>query len=299
MADTQWYSAVNGKQEGPFGEEAFRAMIARGEIRPDTLVWSPALAGWTKAGEVPGLTPASQRPPGLTPVIPAQPPAAWQTAQAADYPGGEPGEPIFTVAGPFRLLGWSLLVALCQLLVIPSPWANAGFYRWFVTTLVLPNRKRVAFTGRGGDIWYIFMLGALCGLLGAVHFAAQLLLLPLSVLFYRIIMRWFFAGLIWHGQREPLRFTGGYWAFLGWQAFLLVSLISIIGWAWVFTAMTRWICRHVEGSSKKLSFVGSGWAVLWRSVVLTITCIFIIPIPWMMQWYTRWVISQLCLSDRV
>lgn len=314
MADKQWYSAIGGQQQGPFGEEQFRGMIERGEIRPDTLVWNASLSGWIKAGEVPGLLPpAPPRPPGLPPAIgapppafpvqqpgyPAQQPAAWQTAQADPYPGGEAGQPLVTTAGPFGLLGRSLLVAIGQIFVIPSPWTGAAFYRWFVGTIELPNRKKVVFVGRGGDIWYAFMLAALCSLVGAAGFIVQLLLMPLTVLFYRIIVRWFFANLTWEGQRQPLQFIGGYWPFLGWQAFMTVSMISIIGWAWVFTAMTRWMCRNVVGSSKKLSFVGTGWSVLWRSVVFVLACIFIIPIPWMMRWYARWFVSQLCLSDRV
>jgi GYF domain 2 len=299
MADTHWYYAVDGKQQGPFDEAQFRSMIERGQIGPDMLVWSASMPDWAKARDVPGLIPASTRPPSLPPSVPLQRPATVQTLQAANYPGGEPGEPLLTTAGPFALLGRALLVAIGQFVIIPSPWTNAMFYRWLVTTIELPNRKRVTFTGRGGDIWYIFMLGALCGLAGAIHFLIQLLLLPLTVLFYRIIVRWVFAHLVWEGQREPLQFVGGYWAFLGWQAFFLVSLISVIGWAWVSTAMLRWMCRNVIGSSKRLSFVGGGWGVLWRGFVLGITCIFIIPIPWMMRWYTRWIVSQFCLSDRI
>lgn len=304
MAEAQWYSAVNGQQQGPFGEQQFRAMIGRGEVRADTLVWSASLPGWTKAGDVPGLIPAAMRTPSAVPPVPlpgapgqaAYPPVSYQ--QASQYPGGEPGAPMVTRAGPFGLLGRMLLVALCQLLIIPSPWANAAVYRWFTSTVDLPNGKRVVFNGRGGDIWYIFMAAALCGLIGAIHLVVQFLLIPLTALFYLMIVRWYFANLTWEGQRQPLQFTGAYIGFLGWSALMTISFLSIIGWAWVMTAQTRWICRHVEGSSQRLSFVGSGWGVLWRTFVLTITCIFIIPIPWMMCWFVRWWVSQLCLSPR-
>jgi len=126
----------------------------------------------------------------------------------------------------------------------------------------------------------------------------QLLALPLSVLFYLMIMRWVFGNLVWEGQSERLRFTGGYWGMLGWWLFIVLAMISLIGWAWVFTAMMRWTCRHVEGTDTRLSFVAGGWSVLWRIWVLGLVCIFIIPIPWIMAWYVRWFTAQFCLSRR-
>ncbi len=136
------------------------------------------------------------------------------------------------------------------------------------------------------------------GLGGFFNPLVPLVLLPLSVLLYIIVARWFFRNLTWDGQSEPLRFTGGYWAFLGWSAFMWVAAITIIGWAWVMTAVIRWACRHIEGSSKQLTFEASGWGVLWRSLVFGLTSIFIIPIPWTLRWYMNWFITQFYLRDR-
>ena len=304
MADKQWYYAANGKQEGPVGEPQLRAMIERGEVKPDALVWTASLSGWTRALDVPGLIPDALRPPpSAIPGVGTLQSGTFQSApyppSTSEWPGGEPGAALATTASVFGLFGRSLLAFIGQIFIIPSPWTSAAVYRWLVGTIELPNRKRVVFVGRGGDIWYAFILGALCGWIGVIHIGLQLLLMPLTVLFYRIIVRWLFANLTWEGQRQSLRFTGSYWGFLGWQAFMLLALFSIIGWAWVFTAQIRWMCRHVEGSSQRLSFVGTGWGVLWRSFVFGLTCIVIIPIPWMLRWYTRWLISQLCLSSRV
>jgi hypothetical protein len=308
MADKLWYAALNGKQAGPFAEPLLRAMIARGEVRPDTLVWSAPMANWTRAADVPGLIPA-HRPPPLPGAAPAAPPtsvpssgppaAPYPPQRAGDYPGGEPGVPFTFTGGPWALLGRTLLVALCQYLVIPSPWANTAFYRWFVAHSEPPSGPAVTFTGMPGDIWYIFILNALCAYAGAVHPALPLITIPLSILFNLIIIRWFFANLAWEGQSARLVFTGGYWALLGWFLFTALAFLSIIGWAWVMTATLRWLCRHVEGSGKKLSFVGGGWSLLWRTWVFTLTCILIIPIPWMLRWYVRWMVSQFHLSERV
>ena len=55
MADRVWYFAVGGNRQGPISEDDLHARIARGEIRPDTLVWNSSMADWAKAGTVPGL----------------------------------------------------------------------------------------------------------------------------------------------------------------------------------------------------------------------------------------------------
>jgi hypothetical protein len=212
--------------------------------------------------------------------------------------GGQAGAPLTLTAGVWPLLGRSLLVVIGQILVIPSPWTTTSYYRWLVLNIRLPQDKQATFTGQPGDIWYIFMLSALFGYAGSVRFWLQLIIIPLTVLFYLVIMRWFFANLTWDGRTSGLTFTGRYWGLLGWSALTWLAAFTIIGWAWVLAAMIRWICRHVEGSSKQLSFVASGWDMLWRSFVFALSCIFIIPIPWTGRWYLAWLVSQFYLSDR-
>ena len=123
----------------------------------------------------------------------------------------------------------------------------------------------------------MFILYALCAVVGAVYSLVQVVVIPLSAYLVLRITRWFFANLTWEGQREPLRFTGGYWPLLGWSVLLPLSIITIIGWAWVATAWARWMCRHVEGSSRQLIFTASGWSYLWRVLVVAFTAIFLIP----------------------
>jgi hypothetical protein len=280
MTERLWYAALDGKQAGPFNDAQLRDLIARGQVTAETLIWSTPMTAWTKAGDIPGLMPGA-RPPAMH--------------------GGEgmPGGALSFDGGTWALLGRSLLVAICQILVIPSPWANTSYYRWFVEHTRLPIAKQAVFTGQPLDIWYIFILNALCGWAGTTHNPLALLAIPLNVLFTLLILRWFFTNLSWEGREEPLRFTGGYWPLLGWFALLWVSIITIIGWAWVTTAMNRWICRHIEGSSQELSFVASGWGMLWRTILFGVACALIIPIPWVLRWYVAWMISQFHLGDRV
>ena len=55
MQNRSWFYAAQGQQQGPYPEAQLRDLIARGMITPDTLVWSEGMAGWQKAGEIPGL----------------------------------------------------------------------------------------------------------------------------------------------------------------------------------------------------------------------------------------------------
>src|SRR5262249_12159558 len=61
----QWFFAANGQQQGPCAEAQFRDLIASGSVRADTLVWTEGMAGWQRAGEIPGLMASSAYPPSL------------------------------------------------------------------------------------------------------------------------------------------------------------------------------------------------------------------------------------------
>ena len=288
MADRVWYFAIGGNRQGPISENDLRVRIARGEIRADTLVWNSEMADWTKAGAVPGLIGAGA--PATPPGAPALP------AEIAD--GGQQGMPLIPKFGTWALLGYSLLVLVGMVLVIPAPWVNTWFYRWYVDHIELPNGHKVTFEGKPADIWYVLMANAALLYVNMIHSAVPLVTTLLSTLLYLLIIRWIFSSLAWTGQSERLRFTGSYWGLLGWSVLGLLSFITIIGWAWVATATLRWICRHIEGTHTQLSFVGSGWGLLWRSVLYVLSIAFIIPIPWTYAWIMRWYTSQFHLSAR-
>jgi hypothetical protein len=38
----------------------------------------------------------------------------------------------------------------------------------------------------------------------------------------------------------------------------VVSIITIIGWAWVYAAEMRWICRNIQGARRRVVFEGTG-----------------------------------------
>jgi hypothetical protein len=107
MSDRSWFYAPQGQQQGPFPEAQFRSLIARGTVTPDTLVWTDGMAGWQRAGDIPGLAPgAASRPPAAVP---------------------QPG------CGA-RCCG------LACVFIIPIPWMLRWYSQWYVSQFELVER---------------------------------------------------------------------------------------------------------------------------------------------------------------
>ena len=81
MAD-QWYLAVGGQTQGPFGLEEIKSKLAAGEITPETYVYGPGAAEWTplkSVGVLSGLLAGAAPPP------PPPPAPAGASADEIDY----------------------------------------------------------------------------------------------------------------------------------------------------------------------------------------------------------------------
>ena len=283
----QWFFAANGQQQGPYPEAQFRDLIMSGTVRADTLVWAEGMAGWQKAGEVPGLMPS-----GGPPMMPQGGPPPMMGG------GGATGHAITADLPIWGLLGRSIAYILGMLVVIPAPWVAVWFYRWFASRLRVPGRPNFEFTGQVGDIWWAFIILALLGLVGAYDATYQLITIILQAVVSWFVLRWAVSNLASNGQKIPTTFEGSIWGYIGWQLLLVISFITIIGWAWVITFMLRWICRNIAGTRREVVFNGSGLQVLWRSLVFALLCMLIIPIPWMLRWYSQWYVSQFALAPR-
>ena len=285
---SNWFYAANGQQQGPFGDVQLRDLIANGTVRADTLVWTEGMAGWQKAAEVPGLMASAGGPPVLP--MGGQPPMMGA--------GGGPGHALSADLPLWGLLGRSLVYIIGMAFVIPAPWVAVWFYRWFASRLQVPGRPNFSFTGQVADIWWAFILLALLGLVGAYDPTYQLIAFILQAVLSWVVLRWAVSNLASNGQKIPTAFDGSIWTFIGWQLLMIVSFITIIGWAWVITAMIRWMCRNISGTRREILFNASGWQVLWRSIVFALLCLLIIPIPWMLRWYGQWYVSQFALAPR-
>jgi hypothetical protein len=288
MSNRSWYYAAQGAQQGPIPEAELRNLVSRGVVTGETLLWTEGMAGWEKAGRIPGLMSY------LGGQAPGQPPAP-----SNDMSGPISLAPLSAKFGTWPLFGRALLMAIGESLVVPTPWVAVYFYRYVAENIRVPGRPNISFIGQPMEIWYVFMgMGALIYInminSGIVHFA---ILIAQGLLGW-MIMRWAVSRLASNGQPLPIRFEGSPLVYFGWYLFTIVSAISIIGWAWVLTAWMRWICRNIAGTRREVVFNGSGLHVLWRTIVFVIGCAFIIPIPWMLRWYSQWFVSQFALVQR-
>ena len=286
-----WFYASEGKQQGPFPEGQFRDLISQGVVRPDTLVWTEGMAGWQKAAEIPGLV------GGGPPMVPAGGPPMMGSG---GYAGGG-GEGSLAVDFSILEFTWrTLVLAIGSCFVIPVPWLFVWYTNWIVPCIKVPGRPNLSFTGSAMTLvpWFFgfIVLAIAIGVIGSTLLSN--LLFIAQIVLYWLLIKWMIANLASNGQPLGLSFTGTVWAYVGWNLLFAISIITIIGWAWVAAAQMRWFCRSIEGTRREIVFKGSGLDILWRGIVAAILSSLIIPIPWVYRWIMNWFASQTVLAPR-
>jgi len=288
MSNRSWFFASQGKQQGPYPEAQLREFIANGTVTAETLVWSEGMAGWQKAGDIPGLLAGASGPP-----------VVLQAAGPLTTAGGPAGGPLSIDFGIWEFTWRSVVLWIGLVFVIPVPWVLVMYCRWIVSRTRVPQRPNLAFTGRPVTLMWYFAAIVLIFCVALIE--SQLLnylTIIVQILLYWLFIKWFVANISSDGPPLVLKFSGSFWGYLGWNILAFVSVITIIGWAWVYTAQMRWICRHVEGTRREIVFKATGLEFLWRSLVTALGCVFIITIPWVMRWFIRWQASQVVLVER-
>ena len=290
-----WFYASEGKQQGPYPEGQFRDLIAQGVVRPDTLVWSEGMAGWQKAAEIPGLVSGG----GAPPIIPAGGPPMMGSGGYTGS-GSAAGGSLSVDFGILDFTWRTLVMLIGSCFIIPIPWLFVWYTQWIVSCVRVPGRPNLSFTGSAMAIvpWFFgFIVLAI-----AVSFIGiQILntaLYIVQIVLYWMLLKWMIANIASNGQPLGLSFTGSVLGYIGWNLLFAVSIITIIGWAWVAAAQLRWTYRNIQGTRREIIFRGSGLGILWRGIVAAILCGFIIPIPWVYRWITNWFASQTELAPR-
>ncbi|MET4387082.1 hypothetical protein ABIB73_002831 [Bradyrhizobium sp. F1.4.3] len=286
-----WFYASEGKQQGPYPEGQFRDLIAQGVVRPDTLVWSEGMAGWQKAAEIPGLIGGG----GAPPMMPAGGPPMMR---AGGYGGA--GGSLSIDFGILEFTWRSIVMLIGMCFIIPVPWVFVWYTKWIVSCVKVPERPNLSFTGNAMTLvpWYFgFIVLAIAIAFTGIQSLNNLLFIA-QVVLYWLLLKWMVANLASNGQSLGLSFTGSVWAYIGWNLLFAISIITIVGWAWVAAAQIRWMCRNIEGTRREIVFNGSGLGILWRGIVAAILSGFIIPIPWVYRWIMNWFASQTELVPR-
>lgn len=286
MSNRYWFYADRGQQQGPFPEAQFRDFITRGIVRADTLVWTEGMAGWQRAGEIAGFFSPAARPPSMPGRMPAM----------ANGDGG-------ALSIDFEILefaGRFLLFILGAIFILPLPWILVSNLKWLTSRTRVPGRSDLGFTGEPMSILSYYLGGVVAIIV--LHIiggrSTNFLSFLIEIALGWAALRWFFANLSSGGQPLGLSFSGSYWMYLGWNLLGALSTLTIIGWAWVYTAQTRWVYRNVDGTHREIVFKASGLEYLWRTLVCVIASAFIIPIPWVARWMMSWLASQTVLVER-
>ena len=289
MSNRSWFFAANGQQQGPFPEAQFRDLIARGTVNAQTLVWSEGMAGWQKAGEVPGLMgggPPPMVPPGGA-VMDAGGSYAVGGAMSIDF-------------GILEFTWRSIVYALGAATIILMPWTIVWYLKWIVSCVRVPGRPNLSFTGSAMALvpWIAgLVVLEIVAVVSGIRILGTLVSIGTIVATW-LFIRWQVANIASNGQPLGLSFSGSVWAYIGYNLLLAISFITIIGWAWVYAAQARWFCRNVQGTRRMVVFKGTGLEILWRLIVVSLASSLIIPIPWMFRWMMRWMLSQTELVDR-
>jgi hypothetical protein len=209
--------------------------------------------------------------------------------------------------GALESLGQTFLYTVLTLLFIPAAWGAAGLTRWWAGRTERGHGGQVVFEGRPAEVWALFVALVVLEVLPQVaqalsrghrEFATVLVvtvvLLPLVAAVQLPLLRWVVDNL----RLDPggrMRLSASYGGYLGWLLILFASYVTVIGWAWVFTALMRWLCDHTQGEGLAVEFVGTGWGLLWRTAVWICGSLLLIPIPWVLRSAYAWFTDNLVL----
>jgi hypothetical protein len=288
MSDRAWFCASEGKQYGPYPEAQLREFIARGTVTAETLVWTEGMSNWQRAEEIPGLLSGASGPPAM--------PHAGGALMDTGMPDGGSLSIEF---GIWEFFWRSLVLVIGTALIIPVPWVILMYSRWIASCVRIPQRPNLAFTGRVVDLmWFYALVILFIAAAWTQSHALNAALTVVEFVIYWLLIKWFVANLSSEGRSLGLRFSGSFWGFLGWSLLAVLSVITIIGWAWVYVAQIRWMCRHIEGTRRDVVFNATGLEFLWRAIVTALLCLLIIPIPWMYRWFGRWLVSEVVLVPK-
>lgn len=299
MSDRVWFYADGGKQLGPYSESQFRDFIADGTVSEATYVWTSGMENWQRAQDVPGLLNRA-RPPGPPNLAGASFGGTSVGGAAASTASGVSDRSLWIDFGIWDFTWRSIVLAICSVVIIPLPWVLVWYLKWLVPHVQVRGRPNLSFEGTAMTIvpWFF---GAVVVMIALAMTGSELignLSIIVQLVLHWLFLKWMIANLAAGGQPLGLSFSGSVWAFLGWAVLGIVSVITIIGWAWVWTASMRWLCDNIQGTRRAVIFNGSGLDFLWRVIVAAIAASFIIPIPWVYRWMMRWIASQTELADR-
>jgi hypothetical protein len=194
---------------------------------------------------------------------------------------------------------WMLAIGLA----LAGPWILEAACRRFCRALRFSDDSRALFSGKGVQIYGWWIIWLLSGrrwslLVPEARFILEAALFFLGFWSTLQIVRWFVSHVEWSTGRR-LAFTGHYRDLLAWEVLLALSIVTVIGWAWVLAAMWRWLAASTSGAGAALVFHGQGGQILWRTLAAIVFSVPVVTIPWAWLWYARWLVQSTTLEGQL
>jgi hypothetical protein len=187
-------------------------------------------------------------------------------------------------------------------IALAGAWVFEAACRWFCRSLSFSDDSTAGFSGRAGQIlgwWAVWMVAGRRWHGVRLYSGVLEVGIWLAGMYATVqVLRWFVKHVeLSSGTR--FRFTARFGEFVGWEVLLGLSVLTIIGWAWVLAAMYRWMARHTESETRALHFHGEAPQLLWRTVATLLFCIPVITIPWAWLWYARWLVRNTTIEGQL
>ncbi|MCE2404069.1 MAG: zinc ribbon domain-containing protein [Dehalococcoidia bacterium] len=192
---------------------------------------------------------------------------------------------------------WVTWLILLSLVIVPTGWGVASLSRWYVRNVWFSDGTQAWFEGTGGQIWWYFVVQGIVSILGRLYPVLVLVSIFIDPWVNLVVLRWF-AQHSRLSSGERTEFTGTYWPLLGLSVLLVLSIFTIIGWAWVLSRLMGWICQNLNIGPRQGVFVGNGLGFLWRGIAMILASLPIVTIPWAWLWFTKWLTRCVVFQDR-
>lgn len=222
-----------------------------------------------------------------------------------EQPAHDGGIDFDFTAGALGLFGRSLLAGIGMILIVPAPWVVCWYYEWLFSVVQGRWGSRLEFRGTPGSVW---VLTTLYGVLivaniaygatqeqGETNVAFDIGFQLASLVLGWALWRWMVSQLELNGAR--LRLGASLLGYVGWMLLLYLSIITIIGWAWVTVFFYRWLAGTVDGAPGRFGFKGEGHQILWRTLAMILFMLPVLTIPWAIRWYMAWLVEQITYEE--
>jgi hypothetical protein len=198
--------------------------------------------------------------------------------------------------------GWEVVLWMAAImLAVAGAWIFEGACRRFCRALRFGDGDAADFSGRGDQALGWWILWVLAGrdwsFRGGERVVLGGALYLLGIWATVNVMRWFAAHVELSSGRR-FAFQGTFRELLGWHILMVLSIVTIVGWAWVAAAFYRWAAENTRAKDAVLVFHGAGPEVLWRTLAAILFCCPIVTIPWAWLWYTRWLVRSVTMEPR-